>query len=74
MISFDLSRPLRIILVGRVAIDFNPTDYNRPLSESANFNKYLGGSPANIAKLFGGNQQYFDAVKELETMIYSDIA
>ena len=32
------------------------------------------GSPANIAKLFGGNQQYFDAVKELETMIYSDIA
>ena len=32
------------------------------------------GSPASIAKLFGGNQQYFDAVKELETMIYSDIA
>lgn len=32
------------------------------------------GSPASIAKLFGGNQQYFDAVKELETIIYSDIA
>ena len=32
------------------------------------------GSPASIAKLFGGNQQYFDAVKELETMIYSEIA
>ena len=42
-------RPLDIIPVGRVAIDFNPTDMNRPLSESANFNKYLGGSPANIA-------------------------
>lgn len=40
---------LDIIPVGRVAIDFNPTDYNRPLSESSNFNKYLGGSPANIA-------------------------
>ena len=32
------------------------------------------GSPASIAKLFGGNQQYFSAVKELETMIYNDIA
>ena len=49
MISFDLSKPLHITLVGRVAIDFNPTDYNRPLYESSNFNKYLGGSPANIA-------------------------
>lgn len=49
MIRFDLNRPLHIIPVGRVAIDFNPTDYNRPLNESANFNKYLGGSPANIA-------------------------
>ena len=32
------------------------------------------GSPANIAKLFGGNQQYYDAVKELERNIYNDIA
>jgi type I restriction enzyme R subunit len=32
------------------------------------------GSPASIAKLFGGNQQYFEAVKELETMIYNEIA
>lgn len=29
------------------------------------------GSPANIAKFFGGNQQYFSAVKELESLIYS---
>ena len=28
------------------------------------------GSPANIARLFGGNQQYFDAVKELENELY----
>ena len=49
MISFDLTKALHIIPVGRVAIDFNPTDYNRPLNESSNFNKYLGGSPANIA-------------------------
>lgn len=46
---FPPSGQLDIIPVGRVAIDFNPTDYNRPLSESSNFNKYLGGSPANIA-------------------------
>ena len=32
------------------------------------------GSPANIAKYFGGNQQYFSAVKELESLIYSSIA
>lgn len=32
------------------------------------------GSPASIAKLFGGNQQYFAAVKELESFIYNDIA
>ncbi len=29
------------------------------------------GSPASIAKLFGGNKQYFEAVKELETLIYN---
>ena len=28
------------------------------------------GSPASIARLFGGNQQYFDAVRELEQEIY----
>ena len=32
------------------------------------------GSPANIAKLFGGNKHYFSAVKELENLIYSSIA
>ena len=28
------------------------------------------GSPANIARFFGGNQQYFEAVKELEAELY----
>ncbi|MBR1546989.1 MAG: DEAD/DEAH box helicase family protein [Prevotella sp.] len=32
------------------------------------------GSPASIAKLFGGNKQYLDAVRELENMIYNNIA
>ena len=48
-VEFDQSRPLDVIPIGRIAIDFNPTDMNRPLSESLNFNKYVGGSPANIA-------------------------
>ena len=48
-VEFDMSKPLDVIPIGRVAIDFNPTDMNRPLSESCNFNKYVGGSPANIA-------------------------
>ena len=42
-------KPLDIIPTGRIAIDFNPPHMNRPLSESEHFNKYLGGSPANIA-------------------------
>lgn len=49
MLFTQEERPLDIIPVGRIAIDFNPTDMNRPLSQSEHFNKYLGGSPANIA-------------------------
>lgn len=48
-ITFDPAKEYDLILLGRVAIDFNPVDLNRPLEESSNFNKYLGGSPANIA-------------------------
>lgn len=49
LIDFDLSRPLDVIPIGRVAIDFNPLDYFRTLAESDTYKKYLGGSPANIA-------------------------
>lgn len=49
LVEFDGARPLDVVPIGRIAIDFNPTDMNRPLSESSNFNKYVGGSPANIA-------------------------
>lgn len=54
-IEFDKSRPMDIILLGRVAIDFNPA-YNelvmeefKPLKEVHVFEKFVGGSPANIA-------------------------
>lgn len=48
-LHLDPARPLDLILIGRIAIDFNPTDMNMPLSQSENFKKYVGGSPANIA-------------------------
>lgn len=48
-INFDASREFDVVLLGRVAIDFNPLDMNRTLAESSTFKKYVGGSPANIA-------------------------
>ena len=54
-ITFDESRPFDLILLGRVAIDFNPA-YNdqvkeefKPLKNVHMFEKFVGGSPANIA-------------------------
>lgn len=48
-IEFDDTREYDLILLGRVAIDFNPLDYFKALDKSETFKKYLGGSPANIA-------------------------
>lgn len=54
-VEFDESRPMDLVLLGRVAIDFNPA-YNeqvkeefKPLKKVHMFEKFLGGSPANIA-------------------------
>ena len=47
-IEFDMSKPLDFIPIGRIAIDFNPTDMYMPLSESSNFYQDVGGEPANI--------------------------
>lgn len=53
-IEFDESRPIDLVLLGRVAIDFNPA-YNdqvkeefKPLKKVHMFEMFLGGSPANI--------------------------
>lgn len=48
-VEFDQSREFDLILMGRVAIDFNPIDYFKTLAESQTYKKYVGGSPANIA-------------------------
>ncbi len=48
-VSFEKDRKYDLIAVGRIAIDFNPLDYFKPLSESQQYRKYLGGSPAYVA-------------------------
>lgn len=54
-IDLDETRPLDIILLGRIAIDFNPAysdsvkEEFKPLKDVRYFEKYVGGSPANIA-------------------------
>lgn len=54
-IKFDESRKFDIVMLGRLAIDFNPA-YNeyvkeefKPLKKVRMFEKFVGGSPANIA-------------------------
>jgi 5-dehydro-2-deoxygluconokinase len=47
--QFGNNRKFDVILMGRVAIDFNPVDYFKTLAESDTYKKYLGGSPANTA-------------------------
>ena len=49
IVSFDRDRPLDMIALGRIAIDFNPEEYCKPWSECSSFKRYVGGSPANIA-------------------------
>ena len=54
-IDFDETRAFDLILLGRVAVDFNPAysdlvqEEFKPLKEVHYFEKYVGGSPANIA-------------------------
>lgn len=54
-VEFDESREFDLLLLGRVAIDFNPA-YNdqvkeefKPLKDVHMFEKFVGGSPANIS-------------------------
>jgi len=46
---FDASRPLDVVSVGRVAVDFYAEQIGSPLHEARSFRMYLGGSPANVA-------------------------
>jgi len=48
-IEFNPTRKFDVTMLGRIAVDLNPEDYYKPLSECTTFKKYVGGSPANIA-------------------------
>jgi len=48
-IAFPPDRSLDLIAIGRLCIDMNANEINRPMEETLTFTKYLGGSPANIA-------------------------
>lgn len=48
-LTFDASRPLDLISVGRVAVDLYAEQVGSPLREAQSFRMYLGGSAANVA-------------------------
>lgn len=48
-LKFEDNRKFDIIGMGRLTIDLNANEFNRPMEETSSFTKYVGGSPANIA-------------------------
>lgn len=48
-LDFKSGRPIDLIGIGRLCIDLNADQFNRPMEETTSFTKYVGGSPANIA-------------------------
>ncbi|AYB43946.1 5-dehydro-2-deoxygluconokinase [Paenibacillus lautus] len=47
-ITFNNEKPMDFVAVGRLCIDLNANEINRPMEETSTFTKYVGGSPANI--------------------------
>ena len=47
-VSFPDSRKMDFTAIGRLCIDLNANEINRPMEETMTFTKYVGGSPANI--------------------------
>lgn len=45
---FDSSKPVDFVAIGRLCIDLNANEINRPMEDTITFTKYVGGSPANI--------------------------
>lgn len=48
-LNFKDDRSLDLIAIGRLCVDLNADQINRPMEETRSFTKYVGGSPANIA-------------------------
>ncbi|MEC0372022.1 5-dehydro-2-deoxygluconokinase [Paenibacillus chibensis] len=47
-LSFHADKPLDFVAIGRLCVDLNANEINRPMEETVTFTKYVGGSPANI--------------------------
>lgn len=47
-IRFPDHKTLDFVAVGRLCIDLNANEINRPMEDTVTFTKYVGGSPANI--------------------------
>ncbi|SDW78731.1 5-dehydro-2-deoxygluconokinase [Paenibacillus sp. CF384] len=47
-VSFKADRAYDFTAIGRLCIDLNANEINRPMEETMTFTKYVGGSPANI--------------------------
>ncbi|WP_219834179.1 5-dehydro-2-deoxygluconokinase [Paenibacillus sp. R14(2021)] len=45
---FSANKALDFTAIGRLCIDLNANEINRPMEETMTFTKYVGGSPANI--------------------------
>lgn len=48
-ITFPQGKQFDLVAIGRLCIDLNANEINRPMEETMTFTKYVGGSPANIA-------------------------
>jgi 5-dehydro-2-deoxygluconokinase len=47
-LEINQEKRLDFISIGRVCIDLNANEINRPMEQTMTFTKYVGGSPANI--------------------------
>ncbi|UVI31393.1 5-dehydro-2-deoxygluconokinase [Paenibacillus spongiae] len=47
-ITIPADKPIDFAAIGRLCIDLNANEINRPMEETMTFTKYVGGSPANI--------------------------
>jgi 5-dehydro-2-deoxygluconokinase len=47
-LTFNSEKSLDFIAIGRLCIDLNANEINRPMEQTMTFTKYVGGSPANI--------------------------
>lgn len=47
-LKFNHDKRYDFIAIGRLCIDLNANEINRPMEETMTFTKYVGGSPANI--------------------------